>query len=93
MDVDINIEGVILVMMYDTGSRISVIPEELVADEYLTGESKVRGYDGISKLRKLAEVNSKIGDCVFSKHKVALVSCEEMSGKGLLATKPGEKTC
>lgn len=52
----------------------------------------MRGYDGSTKLRKLAKVDIRIGSSVLKNHRVALVSERELSGKGLLATKPGDET-
>ena len=70
-------------MMYDIGTTISVVPEEIVTVNKLTGNSiEVKGYNQSTKLHKLAKVNIKIGDVVLKNHKIVLVSVNELSGKG-----------
>ncbi len=62
-------------MMYDTSATISVVPEEIITVDKCTGNLiEVRGYDGSTKLRKLAKADIKIGSSVLKNHKVSLVN-------------------
>lgn len=45
---------------------------------------RITGYDGVSKVRKMAEIGIRMGDVVLHE-KVALVSMAELGGKALIS--------
>lgn len=77
---DVNIPAII-----DSGADITVVPEEVVPVAAHSGETiRISGYDGVSKVRKVAEISIRMGDVVL-REKVALVSMAELGGKALIS--------
>ena len=82
-DLDNNVEtkGTPIRVLYDTGAAIS---EKNCCPTNLTGQAiEVR-------VHKLDRVDIKIGDMLLKDNKVALMPERDLSGKGLMATRPGE---
>ena len=48
-------------LLLDTGTQISILPEEIVPTTANTGEKvRVKGYVGCAKLREMASVKTKV---------------------------------
>ncbi len=83
--IDMELYGVKVPAVIDSGADITVLPEELVPNEVWLDETvKVHSYDGNSKVRKLAMATINLGDTVL-REKVALVSMSELGGKALVS--------